>query len=60
MRTVETATLKLHGPNAEGVVTVELIDHTGHSLALFVDKDQAAQQCADLLERMDYGENPER
>lgn len=53
--TVATHTIRLHGPDEEGVVTVEMIDLAGNSRAVFVDKDDVVQQCDDLLNRVDHG-----
>lgn len=59
-RTVEVRRLKLHGPNSEGVITIETIDANGHSTAVFVDAYEALAAMADLLQRVDYGEKPAR
>ncbi|MFD1610834.1 hypothetical protein ACFSCW_03350 [Sphingomonas tabacisoli] len=53
-RTVETMQLKIHDRDAEGVVTVELIDKDGYSRAFFADADQALSEMAEALARDDY------
>ena len=59
-RTVEVRTLKVYGPDAQGALTLSLIRADGSTTCMVADADQAMHEMADLLERVDYGDNARR
>lgn len=59
-RSVGVLPMTIHGPSAERVFTISTVDPGGYHRSFFVNADQAAEEFANALERLDFGESPPR